>query len=265
MASPYDDGRRGLRRAAAQARRGGRARAAGRRSGRRADLGAARAARRRRRSPPIGDRGRRGGRRRVSDPARPEPHRDPGRVVDAVVEEPFACHPSFAQGYYDRDNRFYLEWDRIATDPADARRLARRVGLRPLEPCASTSRSSATPTGTRSARSPRSPVRSTTGGTRERDRGTDLGYSKSELMIAASARQLAGVGNCFVGVGLPNIVCNLAQRTVSPSLQLVYESGVFGARPERLPLSIGDPTLATGSTADHAACSSCSRSTCRRD
>ncbi len=79
--------------------------------------------------------------------------------------------------------------------------------------------------------------------------GTDLGYSKSELMIAASARQLTGVGNCFVGVGLPNIVCNLAQRTVSPSLQLVYESGVFGARPERLPLSIGDPTLATGSTA----------------
>jgi glutaconate CoA-transferase, subunit B len=77
----------------------------------------------------------------------------------------------------------------------------------------------------------------------------DVGYSKSELMIAASARQLGGVANCFVGVGLPNIVCNLAQRTVAPELQLVYESGVFGARPERLPLSIGDPTLATGSTA----------------
>ena len=74
-------------------------------------------------------------------------------------------------------------------------------------------------------------------------------YSKNELMIAASARLLAGVENCFVGVGLPNIVCNLAQRTVAPELQLVYESGVFGARPKRLPLSIGDPTLATGSTA----------------
>jgi glutaconate CoA-transferase subunit B len=69
------------------------------------------------------------------------------------------------------------------------------------------------------------------------------------MMIVASARQLAGVTNCFVGVGLPNIVCNLAQRTVAPDLQLVYESGVFGARPERLPLSIGDPTLATGATA----------------
>jgi glutaconate CoA-transferase, subunit A len=41
----------------------------------------------------------------------------PGVVVDAVVEEPFACHPSFTQGYYDRDNAFYLEWDRIARDP----------------------------------------------------------------------------------------------------------------------------------------------------
>jgi glutaconate CoA-transferase, subunit B len=77
----------------------------------------------------------------------------------------------------------------------------------------------------------------------------DVGYSKSEIMIAASARLLEGAVNCFVGVGLPNIVCNLAQRTVAPELQLVYESGVFGARPERLPLSIGDPTLATGSTA----------------
>jgi glutaconate CoA-transferase subunit B len=76
-----------------------------------------------------------------------------------------------------------------------------------------------------------------------------VGYTKSEIMIAASARQLAAVRNCFVGVGLPNIVCNLAQRTVAPSLQLVYESGVFGARPERLPLSIGDPTLVTGATA----------------
>src|SRR4029450_1660840 len=57
------------------------------------------------------------------------------------------------------------------------------------------------------------------------------------MMIAASARTLAGERVCFVGVGLPNIVCNLAQRTVSPELQLVYEAGVFGARPERLPLS----------------------------
>ena len=78
---------------------------------------------------------------------------------------------------------------------------------------------------------------------------SDRAYSKTEIMIAASARLLDDVRNCFVGVGLPNIVCNLAQRTVAPELQLVYESGVFGARPERLPLSIGDPTLVTGATA----------------
>jgi glutaconate CoA-transferase, subunit A len=41
----------------------------------------------------------------------------PGVIVDAVVEEPYACHPSFAQGYYDRDNAFYIDWDRIARDP----------------------------------------------------------------------------------------------------------------------------------------------------
>ena len=40
----------------------------------------------------------------------------PGVVVDAVVEEPFGCHPSFAQGYYDRDNHFYLDWDPISRD-----------------------------------------------------------------------------------------------------------------------------------------------------
>ena len=37
--------------------------------------------------------------------------------MDAVVVEPKACHPSYAQGYYDRDNRFYLDWDAIARDP----------------------------------------------------------------------------------------------------------------------------------------------------
>jgi glutaconate CoA-transferase subunit A len=40
----------------------------------------------------------------------------PGLIVDAVVVEPRACHPSYSQGYYDRDNRFYVEWDEIARD-----------------------------------------------------------------------------------------------------------------------------------------------------
>jgi glutaconate CoA-transferase, subunit B len=78
---------------------------------------------------------------------------------------------------------------------------------------------------------------------------SDQPFSKSEMMIVAAARQLAGRRVCFVGVGLPNIAVNLAARTVAPEMALVYEAGVFGARPARLPLSIGDPTIVTGSTA----------------
>ncbi|HEY6608603.1 MAG TPA: CoA-transferase [Candidatus Limnocylindria bacterium] len=78
---------------------------------------------------------------------------------------------------------------------------------------------------------------------------SDAAFSASEMMITAAARQLAGKRVCFVGVGLPNIAVNLAARTVAPDLELVYEAGVFGARPARLPLSIGDPTIVTGATA----------------
>jgi glutaconate CoA-transferase subunit B len=77
---------------------------------------------------------------------------------------------------------------------------------------------------------------------------TDTAFSKNEMMIVAASRELAGQRVCFVGVGLPNIAVNLAQRTVAPEIELVYESGVFGARPARLPLSIGDPTIVTGAT-----------------
>jgi len=80
-------------------------------------------------------------------------------------------------------------------------------------------------------------------------RGSAPAFSKSEMMIVAAARELAGQRVCFVGVGLPNIAVNLPQRTVAPDLELVYEAGVFGAKPARLPLSIGDPTIVTGATA----------------
>jgi glutaconate CoA-transferase subunit A len=52
---------------------------------------------------------------------RSDPNRTilPGLIVDAVVCEPRGAHPSYVQGYYDRDNRFYLEWDRISQDQAD--------------------------------------------------------------------------------------------------------------------------------------------------
>ena len=71
-------------------------------------------------------------------------------------------------------------------------------------------------------------------------------HTATEMMIIAAARALAGVRTVFVGVGMPNVACNLARLTVAPELELIYESGVYGARPRRLPLSIGDPTLVTG-------------------
>jgi glutaconate CoA-transferase subunit A len=39
-------------------------------------------------------------------------------IVDAVVVEPWGAHPSYAQGYYDRDNDFYVAWEPISRDPA---------------------------------------------------------------------------------------------------------------------------------------------------
>ncbi|HEX6384766.1 MAG TPA: CoA-transferase [Anaerolineae bacterium] len=75
-----------------------------------------------------------------------------------------------------------------------------------------------------------------------------MDYTPSELMIINASRALEGSRVVFVGVGLPNIACNLARRSHSPEMELVYESGVFGAQPARLPLSIGDPTLVSGAT-----------------
>ena len=51
---------------------------------------------------------------------RADPNRTaiPGLIVDAVVVEPFGAHPSYVQGHYDRDNRFYVDWDAISRDAA---------------------------------------------------------------------------------------------------------------------------------------------------
>ena len=51
---------------------------------------------------------------------RSDPNRTliPGMIVDAVVVEPWGCHPSYAQGFYDRDNDFYVSWEEVARDPA---------------------------------------------------------------------------------------------------------------------------------------------------
>lgn len=54
------------------------------------------------------------------DVIRRDPNRTliPGLIVDAVVHEPYGAHPSYVQGYYDRDNDFYLKWDEWSRDQA---------------------------------------------------------------------------------------------------------------------------------------------------
>lgn len=76
----------------------------------------------------------------------------------------------------------------------------------------------------------------------------ELTYTADEMMTVAAARALRDRTSCFVGIGLPSTAANLARRTHAPELVLIYESGALGAKPGRLPLSIGDGIL--GETAD---------------
>ena len=76
---------------------------------------------------------------------------------------------------------------------------------------------------------------------------TESAYSPAEMMTAVAARELRDGEVVFVGIGLPNLACNLARATHAPRLVLIYESGAVGAEPARLPVSIGDPSLVTGS------------------
>ena len=69
-------------------------------------------------------------------------------------------------------------------------------------------------------------------------------YTSDEMMTIAAARQLHNGTVCFVGIGLPSTAANLARVTHAPDVVLIYESGTIGARPGRLPLSIGDGILA---------------------
>jgi glutaconate CoA-transferase, subunit B len=69
----------------------------------------------------------------------------------------------------------------------------------------------------------------------------------SDDMICAAAAELHDHDVVFVGIGLPSLACNLALATHAPNLTLIYESGTIGTRPERVPLSIGDPALVAGS------------------
>lgn len=72
-------------------------------------------------------------------------------------------------------------------------------------------------------------------------------YTLNELMCVLAAREIKDGDVVFVGIGLPNLACNLARATHAPNMTLIYESGAVGAVPDRVPPSIGDPALVTGS------------------
>lgn len=72
--------------------------------------------------------------------------------------------------------------------------------------------------------------------------------SADELIIVAAAGRLKRSDICFVGIGLPSAAAMLARATTAPDLVLVYESGVLGAKPTYVPLSVADPILARTAT-----------------
>ena len=73
---------------------------------------------------------------------------------------------------------------------------------------------------------------------------TELDPTPDEVMTIAASRELQDGEVVLVGVGPPNAAANLARRLDAPECVLIYESGAIGARPQRLPLSIGDDDLA---------------------
>ncbi len=69
------------------------------------------------------------------------------------------------------------------------------------------------------------------------------GFTSTEMMTIAAARELRDDDVCFVGIGAPSAACNLARLSHAPGITLIYESGTIGTKPPVLPLSIGDGEL----------------------
>ena len=146
----------------------------------------------------------------------------PHWVVSAVAHCPGGAYPSYAQGYYARDNAFYQRWDAIARE---------REGFRAwMDTHVLGSRDHA-------------------GFLAQPADGRMSDWTRDEMMTVAAARLLWDRCVCFVGIGLPSAACNLARLTHAPEIVLIYESGTLGTRPQVLPLSIGD-----GELAETAAC-----------
>jgi len=74
--------------------------------------------------------------------------------------------------------------------------------------------------------------------------GSPAAPARGELQTIAAARELRGARSVLIGVGRPGVAALLARRVHNRELVLVYESGTIGAKPLRVPLSIGDGELA---------------------
>ncbi len=77
----------------------------------------------------------------------------------------------------------------------------------------------------------------------------DVTWTSDEMMAVAAARELSDGTVCFVGIGLPSTAANLARATHAPHVVLIYESGCIGAKPDRIPPSIGDGVLSVSADA----------------
>jgi len=142
----------------------------------------------------------------------------PGMIVSHVVHEPWGCHPSFVQGFYDRDNDFYVAWEDVSRQAETyADWLAEFVHGVPDR-----------------------------AGYMKKLGGPLIGPLAAQTP-ACAGRGLGERDGGIVGSGLPNLACNLAREVHAPDLFMIYESGAVGAVPERLPVSIGDPALVTDS------------------
>lgn len=154
----------------------------------------------------------------------------PSWTVGAVAHVPDGAHPSYTAGFSERDNAYYQAWDAISRD-----RAAFAAWLQD-------SVMSATASVPKAAAAPKPPPVAKAA-PRTAPAG-DPHYTPAEMMAVAASRVLADGEVCFVGIGAPSTAANLARATHAPALVLVYESGCIGAKPTRLPLSIGDGELA---------------------
>ena len=107
----------------------------------------------------------------------------PSWTVGAIVVVPGGAHPSYAHGYYARDNAFYIAWDAISRDRDERFRRWMDTSI-------------------------------VTAG--DVPQAATMTYRASEMMTVAAARALGNDDICFVGIGLPSAACNLARLTHAP-------------------------------------------------